>query len=353
MARAHELRALGAHCTVINPGAFWYSGLATGMLGGMYTPREDTVDAQALIESSGGTFIDDRVVRVDRAQRTVVLENGEEHTYDVLSFNIGSVVNRGDIECVGGHIRTVKPISNLCRLRSALERRFGGSRNTSRIVIVGGGATGCEVAANVAALARRRHARVDVLIFCRGNGILPGYPRRAATSLERALRKRGVRIHCGTTVRRIEDEHLLLDAGDEVGFDEVVLATGLAPPPLFSACGWAVSEDGGMRTKRTLESVEDPMIFGAGDCITFDGRALPKLGVFGVRQAPVLMHNLTAKLRGEALKEYEPQKRWLAILNLGDGSALAARGNLWWRGRLSMLLKDRIDRRFLRKYRRT
>jgi hypothetical protein len=39
------------------------------------------------------------------------------------------------------------------------------------------------------------------------------------------------------------------------------------------------------------------------------------------------------------------------ILNYGDGEALAIYGNLYWTGRLSFLLKDRIDRRFLDRYR--
>jgi NADH dehydrogenase FAD-containing subunit len=78
---------------------------------------------------------------------------------------------------------------------------------------------------------------------------------------------------------------------------------------------------------------------------------IPKLGVFGVRQAPVLRHNLVAGLLGRQLQSYRPQKRWLMILNLGDGSALAVYGQFHWRGRLSFRVKDWIDRRFLAQYR--
>ena len=78
---------------------------------------------------------------------------------------------------------------------------------------------------------------------------------------------------------------------------------------------------------------------------------LPKLGVFGVRQAAYIHANLLASLEGKPLAEYKPQKRYLAILNLGDGTALSTWGPFWWNGRSSMWLKDFIDRRFLEGYR--
>jgi NADH dehydrogenase FAD-containing subunit len=88
-----------------------------------------------------------------------------------------------------------------------------------------------------------------------------------------------------------------------------------------------------------------------GDCAAMSGPDLPKLGVFGVRQGPVLLDNLLAVLSGKPPRPYEPQRRWLTILNLGDGRGLAVRGRWWWLGRTSLWAKDRIDRRFLRRYR--
>lgn len=72
--------------------------------------------------------------------------------------------------------------------------------------------------------------------------------------------------------------------------------------------------------------------------------------MFGVRQAPVLLHNLRAFLNDQPLQTFEPQKRCLMILNLGCGRALALWGPFHWQGRLSLWLKDVIDRRFLAKY---
>ena len=63
-AHAEALVERGARVVLVDPGEFWYSGLATGMLGGMYAPAEDQVDPRALIEAHGGEFIRDRVETV-------------------------------------------------------------------------------------------------------------------------------------------------------------------------------------------------------------------------------------------------------------------------------------------------
>ena len=97
--------------------------------------------------------------------------------------------------------------------------------------------------------------------------------------------------------------------------------------------------------------MSDPSVFGGGDCIAIGDRALPRVGVYGVRQAPILAHNLLAALEGRPLRRFRPRRRFLLILNLGDGTGLAVRGGWVWHGRLALWLKDWIDRRYVAKYR--
>jgi NADH dehydrogenase FAD-containing subunit len=69
-----------------------------------------------------------------------------------------------------------------------------------------------------------------------------------------------------------------------------------------------------------------------------------------VRQNPVLLHNLLAALEGRELKVFEPQADYLLIFNLGDGRGIFHRRGWVWDGRPAFWLKDRIDRRFMRKF---
>ena len=84
--------------------------------------------------------------------------------------------------------------------------------------------------------------------------------------------------------------------------------------------------------------------------MSFEEGALPRVGVYAIRQAPILFENLLAAAGTGSVRTFTPQKKYLLILNLGGGIGLAVRGRRWWYGRLAFRLKDWIDRRFLREY---
>ena len=140
------------------------------------------------------------------------------------------------------------------------------------------------------------------------------------------------------------------EAGDRLPFDFLVNAAGLRPPALLRESGLATDDCGAMRVNRCLQAVDHPSIFGGGDCVSFEARPLAKIGVYAVRAAPVLCHNLLAFLRdaGTAnLRPFRPQRSFLLILNAGGGEALAVWRRFYWHGRAAFRLKDFLDRRFL------
>jgi NADH dehydrogenase FAD-containing subunit len=350
--RAAEFRRRGHELVVVAPDAFWYSGLATGVLGGFYPPELDQVDVAALIERGGGRFVRDTAEGVDPAGRTVRLARSGTLRYDALSLTLGSAPPPLPGEAAAASsCYAVKPVRRLWELRRDLEERFRAEpARPVRVVVAGGGITGCEVAANVAALAAARGGRVEVAVVAGGEPMreLPGAARRRVRA---ALEARGVAFRTGARVARVEPGRALLADGEALPLDLLVNATGLGPAPLVREVGLPVDARGGLLVDERLRSVGDPAVHAAGDCAAFRGRELPKVGVYAIRQAPVLFRNLLAALDGGEPRAFAPQRRYLWIMNLGDGTGLAARGHLWWHGRAAFRLKDAIDRRFLRGYR--
>lgn len=351
-ARAAAYRERGVDLVLVDPGRFWYSGLATGMLGGRYPAAEDQVDPAALIRAAGGDFLPGRVVGVNPARRRVHLADGRTLAYDWLSLNVGSEVAVDlDAAARDPHVWPAKPVRNLWALRRALTERLAGADDRLEIAVVGGGATGCEIAANLVALGRALPGTLRVTLCTRESRLLPGAPAGAARRLAAHLSHLGIAVLTGTVVARKTGSTLATADGRRLHADWVVLAGGLKAGALTRATGLPCHEREGLRVTGTLQSETDPRVFAVGDCAHFQPRPLPKLGVFGVRAAAVLHRNLLAAIDGRALRPYRPQKRYLAILNLGDGTALATWSGLWWHGRAAMRLKDRIDRRFMDGYR--
>jgi NADH dehydrogenase FAD-containing subunit len=343
---AAELARRGAEVVVVAPDDFWYSGLATGVLAGQYEPALDVVDVGALARRGGGRFVRDVATAIDPAARRIALRSGATLEYDLLSLDVGSEVAVDAIPGAGAHGIAVKPLSNLVRLRVDLEARWRRGERPA-VVVVGGGHSGCEVAAAAAQLAVRRGGTARITLLADTERVLPSIPTSAARGAARALQRRGIRICAGEAVMGVEPGHVRTARGRDVPFDLLVLATGLVPSPLLRRTGLPTDGAGALRTDTTLRSTGDPVIFGGGDCIAFDGRALPRVGVYAVREAPVLLHNLGATLDGAPLRSYRPQRRALLILNLGDGTGLATWGPFAWRGRAAFRLKDWIDRRWL------
>ena len=345
--RAGEMTRRGHDMTVISPGDFWYSGLATGVLGGQYPPARDRVDIGKLAAEGGAAYLDDFVTRADPSRRVVVTEGGREVPYDVLSIDLGSVSKPLEGEdAAGDAVYGIKPISRLADLRREVERRLESSADAVKVVIVGAGYSGCEIAANLHALGG---GRVDVTVLASGGRLMEGRSESAASVMERSLRKRGVAIEFNSRVDRLESRKAVA-GGERFAFDLLVNATGLHAPPVLENLGLPLDEEGYLRVDECLRSPTDARTFGCGDCISFAGRHLPKNGVFAVREAPVLFDNLLAAVEGRAARPYRPQSRYLLVMNLADGTGLATWGGLHSHGKLALKLKRWLDVRFMDKF---
>jgi NADH dehydrogenase FAD-containing subunit len=350
--RAHSFTRRGFSLTVVAPGPFWYSGLATGMLGGEYAPEDDQVDVERLVHRGGGRFVRDRALAIDPRARTVGLESGATIPYDVVSLNPGSEVPTWTIPGLDGRGIAVKPIENLLRLRELVTSRLAGStaEHPVRLIVIGGGATACEVAANLCALAQRTGGRANITLIARGDRLMRSWPEGAGATVSDSLEARGVTIRLGSPAARVDDGRVVTADGSAIAYDVLVAANGLVASRLVGATGLPTDESGALLVDELLRSIADPRVFGGGDCVAPCGRNLPRVGVYGVRQAPILRHNLMAALEGRppwAYRSFRPQKNFLQIMNLGDGTGLAAWGPWSWHGRPALLLKDQIDRGFV------
>ena len=140
--------------------------------------------------------------------------------------------------------------------------------------------------------------------------------------------------------------------GEPLAADLVVWATGAAPLPFPCGPGLPLDASGFVCVERTLEVVGCCDLFAVGDCASLPFAPwVRKAGVYAVREGPALDANLRARLCGGRLRAYRPQRDFLALLNLGGGEAIAAKWGVAFRGRGAWRLKDRIDRRFVARFR--
>jgi NADH dehydrogenase FAD-containing subunit len=348
LANLSQCVARGHRVTVVNRSAYhYYSGMGPGMLAGTYRPQDVRFNIKKMVEDRGAAFIEDAVVRIDARDRLLHLASGETLPYDVVSFNTGSDVPAVIPGASGPTVFPVKPIANLLKAQRFLIETV--SRKPADIVVVGGGPAGLEVAGNVRRLSAGRGGTARITLLA-GGRLMAQFPDRVRELALRSLGRRGINVIEAVHATSLEQDRVNMDNGKALTFDAAFLALGVVPSSLFRDSGLPTGPDNGLLVNRFLQSTAHPEIFGGGDCIFLDGHRLGKVGVYAVRQNPILMRNICAALDGGPMIPFVPQKRYLLIFNLGDGTAILNRGSVTLDGSLAWRLKDWIDRGFMRKF---
>ncbi len=343
--------AKGHEATVINPDPYhYYSGMGPGMLSGMYEPEEIRFHVEKMTTDRGGRFIRDRVVEIDPKRKTIRTAGGDTVPYDVVSFNTGSYVPHPEYAEHNPHedfLFPVKPIQGLLVVRRKLISLF--DKKTPKIVVGGGGAAGVEIASNVRALAEKAGKDADIILVAGGRLLKHFDPKLKKNAVE-MLKKRRISILERDKVTGVSNQFIHLLSGVSIQCDIALMALGVVPSPIFKKSGLPVSENGGLLVNKYLQSVVYPNIFGGGDCIGFQPRELPKVGVYAVRQNPFLFENIFNFLEERPLMEFIPQRKFLLILNMGRGEGLLKWKNIMVKGRAAFALKNSIDRKFMKSF---
>ena len=329
-----------------------YSGMVPGFVAGQYRRDELEIDVRPLALRAGARCIVSAAVGIDPRERRIHLDGRPPLPYDTASFDVGSTVSGLDRPGIKEHALRTRPIADFVRSVDTLIERAR-SRSGFRLVVVGAGAGGVELAfAFSARFARARLTGVSVALLESGPRVLPGYPASAARRIERNARARGIAIRCGTKVAEAHADRLVLESGEAMPCDAFVWVAGAVGLPLFDGSGLERDERDFVKVRETLQAVGHDDVFATGDCASLvTAPDLAKAGVYAVRQGPVLARNVRARLTGRPLAPYRPQRDFLSLLNLGGGRAVASKWGISAEGAWAWRLKDRIDRRFVQRYR--
>lgn len=335
----------GVRVVLVNPGPVaFYSGMLPGWLAGNYSSEEISIDLFRLCKRANIRLMATEALSLDPVEQKLFLRDQQSIPYSLISFDIGSAAHSLQKQDSPWILET-RPLAAMEKKISAWDERVARMKSAPRIAVVGGGAAAVEL--SLALAVRYQKNQPQITLYFAGGAL--------SKARAYALLGRGILLEPATRVREITslpgDEFSLQSTEKNIDekFDLVVAATGPKPAPFFADSPLS-SKNGYLQVTRTLNNPSFPNVFGAGDCIDFPG-GLDKAGVFAVRQAPILNHNLRAALTECPLKVYRPQKHYLRLLNLGNQRAL-----LEWRGiartaRTFFALKDSIDKRFMQRYR--
>ena len=334
-----------------------YSGMLPGYVAGHYAYDDVHIDLRRLAEFTGARFFRSEVVGLDRHAHEVLCSDRPAVRYDRLSINIGSTPKQNDVGSMDARTIPVKPISQFNTRWLELLERAQTQPGPMHIALVGGGAGGVEL---ILAMQKRLRHELNLLqknpnllkfsLFTRGATVLPTHNRSVQQRFTRTLQSRGITLHLNAAVVAIDEHGLTTVNGENHVVDEVIWVTRAGGASWLKETGLSLDADGFIKVSDTLQTISDPNIFAAGDIATMVNHLREKAGVFAVRQGPPLARNLRLSLANKKLRDYRPQRHWLALISTGDKYAVASRGNFFAAGAWLWRCKDYIDRRFIAKF---
>lgn len=271
---------------------------------------------------------------LDRQQRRLQLaavldDDGQEIlparelAYDRLVLSLGSVSNDFGTPGVTEHCHFIDSPEQAEAFRRDMLNTFLRYSATAqqrsprlRVGIVGGGATGVELAAQLYDALLMLHSygvteldrqHLDVHLIEAADDLLPALPERVRQAVREELQGLGVQVHAATKVTEIDAEAIHTADGQRIATDLAVWAAGIKAPDILAELDLTLAKGQRIAVHQTLQSVDDPNVFVFGDCASCpqaDGGTVPPRAQAAHQQAQRLYRNLRAHLDDRPLKPF-------------------------------------------------
>ena len=333
-----------------------YSGMLPGYVAGHYDYDDCHIDLGPLARFAGARIYHAEVKGIDSKNKQVIATGRPNINYDLVSINTGSRPNSIDVPGVEEFAIAAKPIDVFLTKWDALVERVSQSSGEFKVVIVGGGAGGVELALSTQHRLQTKLReqgddpnRLKFILLTQSDRIMHMHNAGVRDRFERIFAERNIAAKIRSRVVEVKSDQVLLDDGSMFQADAVIWVTTAAAPAWPQKSGLAVDDDGFIKVDENLQSTSHKGIFAAGDIASLSDPR-PKSGVFAVRQGPILSHNLRVTATQGRLRRYRAQKNFLGLISTGDKYAMASRGSWSFESAWLWILKDWIDVNFMRKF---
>ncbi|MHB0774458.1 NAD(P)/FAD-dependent oxidoreductase [Halomonas sp. WWR20] len=316
-----------------NPTHIWKPLLhevATGVL----DSGLDEVSYQGHSKAHGYRFQRGVLSNLDREARTITLAPIIDHDdtvilpartleYDYLVLALGSVSNDFGTPGVAKHCHFLDSPQQAEVFHHDMLNTFLRYSDPERRVhpklavgIVGAGATGVELAAELFGASKMLHSygftaldsgQLEVHLIEAAPRILPALPERIGNAVHTELERLGVKIHTDTRVNCAEESGFMTADGTHIETDLSVWAAGIRAPSFLSELGLSTERNHQVKVHPTLQSIDDERIFAMGDCASCPqpgDKRVPPRAQAAHQQANHLYRNLQAALGAKPLQDF-------------------------------------------------
>lgn len=298
-------------------------------------------------------------IGVDPRRRTVECEgvlDGVRFSlaYDMLVIAVGAESNTFDVPGVHEHALLLKELADARGIRQRIiecleladqpHRSDEERKQLLHFVIVGGGPTGVELAAEMhdfvdADLRKSYRLLVQdlrITILEATDKILSTFDAALAAYALILFRRQGIQVRTRSVVSHVRPDGVILSDGTHVPAGLVVWSTGIGPRPLIRDIPFTKDHRGRIVTDEFLRVQSSDVVYALGDCSVIVGKDTPATAQLAQQQGKYLSRALNQQIAGSRVKSFRYDTYGM-LAYVGSGRALADLSQLKWRGFLAWL----------------
>lgn len=276
--------------------------------------------------------------------------------YDLLVLAPGSTTNFYDIPGAEKYSLTLKSLEDAKKIKNrCITQMENASQEKNRekrkkmlaFVVVGGGATGVEITAELYEFLKKtfsHHYPIDVIadisikLIQKAPELLPQFGVKLRQKSLEALQKKGVEVFLGAGVVKVNEESVVLDSGITIFTENVIWVAGIKPANLKFDEIVPKLPDGRIMVNEYLQLENHKEVFIIGDVSAFKikntGMYVPALAQATVDEAKSVAKNIELRLGGKPTKEFV-YRHTGDLVSLGYGMAIGQIANFEFSGKIT------------------
>jgi NADH dehydrogenase len=282
---------------------------------------------RALI-TAGASFRRATLNGIDHENKRITVDGGVEFPYDQLVISLGGQPNFFGIPGVEEHALHMRGIEDAERIRNRVIERFEevslmqGEIPDSKLtfVVIGGGATGVEVASELYNLVHEALEpdypnidphRVRIFLLEGLDNILPELDPALRRAARTRLVNQRIEVMTGTLAEEVTADCVKLKDGGEIAAENVIWTAGNRPNVAINDLGLPVDERNGIMVDEYLRVEDHPGVWAIGDCAFIpnvneeNGRGVPPTAQAASQEGKTVAKNVLATIDGQELERFE------------------------------------------------